>query len=52
MEKTPTSLELAPSSKKRERTTTDDIIKIGTSEVIINGNNEGPMAFGKMTRHH
>jgi hypothetical protein len=46
-EKTPTSLQLVPSSKEGERTTIGDIIKIGTTEVIINGNNEGPMNIGK-----
>jgi hypothetical protein len=30
-----------------KRTTKRDIIKIGTTDVIIHGNNEDPMIFGK-----
>jgi hypothetical protein len=30
-----------------KRTTKGDIIKIGTPDVVIQGNNEGPMIFGK-----
>jgi VCBS repeat-containing protein len=30
-----------------KRTTKRDIIKIGTINVVIQGNNEGPMIFGK-----
>jgi hypothetical protein len=33
-----------------KRTTSGDIIKIGTTDVIIQGNNEGPMIFGKSTK--
>jgi hypothetical protein len=44
-EKTPTFVELATSSKGRKRTIAGDIIKIGTTYVIINGNNEGLMTF-------
>jgi hypothetical protein len=40
-EKTPTSIELSPSSKEGKMTIAGDIIKIGTTKVIINGNNEG-----------
>jgi hypothetical protein len=32
-----------------ERTTKKDIIKIGTANVIIQENNEGPMIFGEST---
>jgi hypothetical protein len=32
-----------------ERTTKKDIIKIGTADVIIQEDNEGPMIFGKST---
>jgi hypothetical protein len=34
-------------STAAKRTTKGDIIKIGTSDVVIHGNNEGPMIFGK-----
>jgi hypothetical protein len=27
-----------------------DIIKIGTIDVVVQGNNEGPMMFGKSTK--
>jgi hypothetical protein len=30
-----------------ERTTKGDIIRIGTTDVVIQGNNEGPMIFRK-----
>jgi hypothetical protein len=30
-----------------KRKTKEDIIKIGTADVIIQGNNQGPMIFGK-----
>jgi hypothetical protein len=30
-----------------KRTTKGDIIKIGTTDVVIQGNNEGPMISGK-----
>jgi hypothetical protein len=33
-----------------KRTTKGDMIKIGTSDVIIMGNNEGPMIFGKSAK--
>jgi hypothetical protein len=29
-------------------TTKEDIIKIGTKDVVVQGNNEGPMIFGKL----
>jgi hypothetical protein len=32
-----------------ERTTKKDIIKIGTADVVIQENNEGPMIFGEST---
>jgi hypothetical protein len=34
-------------STATKRTTKGDIIKIGTPDVVIQGNNEGPMIFGK-----
>jgi hypothetical protein len=37
-------------STSAKRTTSEDIIKIGTTDVIIQGNNEGPMIFGKSER--
>jgi hypothetical protein len=49
-ERTLTSIELATSSKAGKRTTASDIIKIGTTEIIINGNNEGLMTFSKSTK--
>jgi hypothetical protein len=33
-----------------KRTTKGDIIKIGTADVVIQGNNEGPMVFGKLAK--
>jgi hypothetical protein len=33
-----------------KRTTNEDVIKIGTSDVVINGNNKGSMIFGKSTK--
>jgi hypothetical protein len=33
-----------------KRTTNGDIIKIGTVDVVIQGNNEGPMIFGKSAK--
>jgi hypothetical protein len=38
----------APTNAKR--TTNEDIIKISTTNVIIQGNNEGPMLFGKSAK--
>jgi hypothetical protein len=32
-----------------KKTIKSDIIKIGTTDVVIQGNNEGPMIFGKST---
>jgi hypothetical protein len=37
---------------KGKKTTIGDIIKIGTTEVIINGNNEGSMNFGKSAENN
>lgn len=31
-------------------TTTEDVIKIGTTYVIIQGNNEGSIIFGKLAK--
>jgi hypothetical protein len=45
------SVESASSSKKIKRTTVGDIIKIGTTDVIINGNNEVSMTFDESTRN-
>jgi hypothetical protein len=33
-----------------KRITNEDIIKIGTTDVVILGNNEGTMIFGKSTK--
>jgi hypothetical protein len=33
-----------------KRTTNGDIIKIGTTDVVIQGNNEGTMIFGKSAK--
>jgi hypothetical protein len=33
-----------------KRTTNRDVIKIGTTNVIIQGNNEGPMIFGESAK--
>jgi hypothetical protein len=33
-----------------KRTSNGDIIKIGTTYVVIQGNNEGPMIFEKSTK--
>jgi hypothetical protein len=38
---------LAPNSET-EKSTTGYIVKIGTTDVNINGNNEGSMTFGKL----
>lgn len=38
------------SSKQIKGTTIGDIIKIGTSYVIINSNNEGSMTFGELAK--
>jgi hypothetical protein len=37
-------------SMNAKRTTNMDVIKIGTTNVIIQGNNEGPMVFGESTK--
>jgi hypothetical protein len=37
-------------STTTKRTTKGDIIKIGITDVVIQGNNEGPMIFGKSTK--
>jgi hypothetical protein len=34
-------------STSTKRSTKGDIIKIGTTDIFIQGNNEGPMVFGK-----
>jgi hypothetical protein len=31
-------------------TTNKDVIKIGTTDIIIQGNNEGPMIFGESVK--
>jgi hypothetical protein len=51
-EKTPTSIapKSVTSSKQIKGTTIGDIIKIGTSYVIINSNNEGSMTFGELAK--
>ena len=38
------------SSLKKLKTTTSDITKIGTTNVIINSNNEGPMTFDVLAK--
>jgi hypothetical protein len=35
----------SPVVKKLERTTVIDVIKVGTTDVIINANDEGSMTF-------
>jgi hypothetical protein len=37
-------------STRAKRTINGDIIKIGTTDVVIQGNNEGPMIFGKSAK--
>jgi hypothetical protein len=49
-EKTHTSIDLASFSKERKRTIAGDIIKIGTIDVVINCNNEGPMTFDNRSK--
>jgi hypothetical protein len=43
----PTNLAVGHISTTTERTTKKDIIKIGTTDVAIQEDNEGPMIFGE-----
>jgi hypothetical protein len=45
----PTNLAVGHISIASKRMTEGDIIKIGTTDVIIKGNNKGPMIFGEST---